>query len=70
MGSVTGSTEVVERAARKREGEKGKQRRGSRDVGREAGEEQEEVKGGYRREVRNSAEVGCGAICLIIPSGT
>ena len=57
VGSVSGSTEVVEKAARKPDGEKGKNKRGSRDVGRGAVEEQE-VKGGYSRETRNSAEVG------------
>ena len=59
VGSVTGSTEVVEKV-RKAEGDnKGKTRRGSRDVGgRDAmGREATEVNGGFSRETRNKAEV-------------
>ena len=63
MGSVTGSTEVVEKV-RKAEGDKkGKTRRGSRDaMVREAAE----VNGSFSRETRDRAEVRLGAICLIL----
>ena len=55
VGSVTGSTEVVDRV-RKAEGEnKGKTRRGSRDV---VGREAVEVNESFSRERRNKAEVG------------
>ena len=54
VGSVTGSTELVEKVRKTKGDNKGKNRRGSRDVG---AREATEVNGGFSRETRNKAEV-------------